>query len=80
MLTFAEADRSTDIATTDTWDVSFTTGIALNKNPGTVFEVVEALNGYTDAFSIKDAEMQKNTETGSMQDAYWKAKLDKSDK
>lgn len=80
MLTFADADHSANEATTDTWEVSFTTGIALNENPGTVFEVVEALNGFTDAFSIKDVEQQKNTETGSMQDAYWKSKLDKSDK
>ena len=80
MLTFAEADHSADLATTDVWEVSFTTGIALNENPGTVFEVVEALNGFTDACSSKDVDMQKNTETGSMQDAYWKAKLDKSDK
>ena len=58
MLTFAEADHSADLATTDVWDYSFTAGIALSKIPGTVFEVVEALNGFTDAFSIKDVEMK----------------------
>lgn len=30
MLTFADADHSADLATTDVWDVSFTSGIALS--------------------------------------------------
>lgn len=30
MLTFADADHSADLATTDVWDVTFTSGIALS--------------------------------------------------
>lgn len=52
----------------------------MSANPGTVFEVVEALNGFTDAFSIKNPTKWSNYETGDMQDPYWIAKLDKSDK